>query len=192
MEQQKEMITRSRTLLMPFFDQLASDLQIITNANVKCEGGDVVLVKSGDLLSHFFKDSCLVSKAKEDGKDSGHVHLVIDVETGIATSGFMMMLEKESIDEKISKRNFDEEIAEGFQEVANLLTGATNTVMENLGKGHHLFLQTTSYCESGQHPDTLQLYDVYLAATVDIQVEDYISKQAVWLFPKEVVEDLLQ
>jgi hypothetical protein len=192
MESPEEIITRSRTLLLPFFDQLANDLQIMTNSKVNCQAGDITLIEKEDLLSQFFKDSCLVSKACEDGKNSGHIHLVIDVETSIATSGLMMMLDKESVDEKISKRDYDEEIAEGFQEVANLLTGATNTAVEKLGKGHHLFLESTSYCEQGQPPETLLQNSVYLAATVEIQVEEYLGKTAVWLFPKEVYEDLLQ
>ncbi|MEO5377737.1 MAG: CBS domain-containing protein [Magnetococcus sp. DMHC-6] len=191
METPEKIIKTTRPFFLNFFNKLSGDLKTLTAASVVCTLGDIAIVRGQEETSYFFETDRSVAYAIEDGSQTGDIHIVFDLASSIALTGLMMMMGEAVIRDQVKTREFNEEIQEGFQEVANQVVGAMNALVERKQKGGHLFLDNCAYYPYGETPPTLKESTTYLAVSVDIQVSNFQSQTAVWLMSKGFAEALL-
>lgn len=192
METSEQVARKARQFFLSYFHKLANDLNTLTAAPVVCSLVDVSLLRGGSDLDTLFDMDRSVAYVKEDGLDTGDVHLIFDITTSIALTGLMMMMGESVIEAQVKKREYNEEIQEGFQEVSNQVVGAMNDLVEEkMADGGHLILEDTTYAGFGELPKTLSEENTYLCATVDIKVSNFPNATANWLLSKELAEVLL-
>ncbi|MBF0144605.1 MAG: CBS domain-containing protein [Magnetococcales bacterium] len=145
-----------------------------------------------DLESLIEKDRS-VAYVREDGLNSGDVHLIFDVATSIALTGLMMMMGEAVIQTQVKTRDYNEEFQEGFNEVSNQVVGAMNDLVEKkMPEGGHLFLEKTTHCEFGNMPPTFRDGVTYLVASADIQVANFPVEVCRWVMSRGFAEALLK
>ena len=192
MEIPEQLVKKARPFFLSYFQKLANDLNTLIDAPVVCTLSDVRLLRGDDDLSTLFDMDRSVAYAREDGLDTGDVHLIFDVTTSIALAGLMMMMGMSVIQNKIKIREYNEEIQEGFREVSNQVVGALNDRLEVVMEdGGHLLLETTSHAGFGERPPSLDLEKTYVSACVEIKVADFEPAQAYWLLSKGLAEAVL-
>ena len=192
METPDNIAKKSRPFFLNFFGRLGTDLNTLTAApvNVTLTGMET-LRGSDDLEALFEKDRC-VAHVLEDGLNTGDVHLVIDVATSIALTGLMMMMGEGVIKNQVKTREYNEEIEEGFNEVANQIVGAFNDLIEKkMKEGGHLFLDSTNRYEYGDNPATFKEHYTYLTAIAEIQVSNFEAEECRILMSKGFADALL-
>jgi CBS domain-containing protein len=191
MEIPDELIVKARPFFLNYFNKLANDLNTLTAAPVSCSLGDISLLQgTADIESVFETDRCL-ARVQEDGTNSGDIHIIFDVTTSIALTGLMMMMGEGIIEEQINKREYSDEIHEGFHEVANQVVGAMNELVERKFKGGHLYLDNAEHIQYGELPESLSHTAVYLSASVEIQVSHFAPQPARWILATGVAAGLL-
>ncbi|MBF0142469.1 MAG: hypothetical protein HQL59_03300, partial [Magnetococcales bacterium] len=191
METPEQIVKKARPFFLNYFNKLANDMNTLTAASVVASLGEIVLARGREDLEEFFLTDRSVAYIREDGANTGDVHIALDVETSIALTGLMMMMGEQVIKNQVKTREYNEEIREGFQEVSNQVVGAMNDLVEKRQAGGHLFLERTDYYPYGEFPSTLDTEMLYLAASVDIQVNDFPAQSASWILSKGFAEALL-
>ena len=192
METPEPVVKKAKPFFLGYFQKLANDLNTLIDAPVVCTLSAVTLLRGEDDLNTLFEMDRSVAYVREDGLDTGDVHLVFDVTTSIALAGLMMMMGESVIQNKIKIREYNEEIQEGFQEVSNQIVGALNDQIESrMSDGGHLILESTKHVGYGELAETLEKDITYLAAAVEIKVSDFGAASAHWLLSKGVAEAIL-
>ena len=192
METPDQVVKKARPFFLGYFQQLANDLNTLIDAPVICSLNGINLLRGEGDLGTLFEMDRSVAYAREDGLDTGDVHLVFDVTTSIALAGLMMMMGESVIQNKLKIREYNEEIQEGFQEVSNQIVGALNDQVETrMDDGGHLLLEDTSHVGFGEMASTLEMDNTYLAAEVEIKVADFGAATAHWLLSRGVAEAIL-
>lgn len=193
METPEDVVKKARPFFLSYFQKLASDLHTLIDAPVVCTLNGVTLLRGEKDLSTLFEMDRSVAYVREDGLDTGDVHLVFDVTTSIALAGLMMMMGEAVIQSKIKIREYNDEIKEGFQEVSNQIVGALNDQIESqMEDGGHLIMESTAHVGFGDLPPTLDSEVTYLSADVEIKVADLSIASAHWLLSKGLAEAILQ
>ena len=95
METPEEVVKKTRPFFLSYFQKLASDLNTLIDASVVCTLTGATLLRGEEDLSTLFEMDRSVAYAREDGLDTGDVHLIFDVTTSIALADLMMMGGKE-------------------------------------------------------------------------------------------------
>ncbi|MBF0453313.1 MAG: CBS domain-containing protein [Magnetococcales bacterium] len=192
METPDKIIKKTRPFFLNFFGRLSTDLNTLTAAPVTVNLTDVELLRGeDDLESSFEKDRC-VAYVREDGLNTGDVHLIFDVATSIALTGLMMMMGEGVIQNQVKTREYNEEIEEGFNEVSNQIVGAFNDLIEKkMPNGGHLFLENTARFEYGDLPTTFKETTTYLTANAEIQVSNFPQETCRILVSKGLADELL-
>ncbi|MBF0445293.1 MAG: CBS domain-containing protein [Magnetococcales bacterium] len=192
MEIPDKLVTDVRPFFLNFLGKLATDLNTLTAAPVTINLTSVELLRGEkDLGTLLEKDRC-VAFANEDGLDTGNVHLIIDVATSIALTGLMMMMGEDVIQNQVETREYNEEIQEGFNEVANQIVGVFNgLVEENMKDGGHLFLESAERFEPGGEISTLEPERTYLTIVADMQVASFPVEECRILLSKGFGDPLL-
>ena len=192
METPELIVKKARPFFLNYFSNLANDLNTLTAAPVVCTLKGISLVRGEADLKVFFEENRSVAYVREDGLDSGDVHLVFDVTTSIALTGLMMMMGEAVIQNQVKTREYNEEIQEGFQEVSNQVVGAMNDLVEQkMADGGHMFLEATTHSEPKVIPDSLDMETTYLEASVEIKVADFPPATASWLLSRGLAQPLL-
>ena len=191
MEIPDELIVKARPFFLNYFNKLANDLNTLTAAPVSCSLGDIALLRGASDLDTLFETDRCVAMVREDGVQSGDIHIVFDVTTSIALTGLMMMMGEAIIEDQIGKREYSEEIHEGFHEVANQVVGAMNDLVERKLKGGHLHLEKAEHVLYGELPESFDHAEVYLVADVEIRVSHFAPQPGKWVLSKGVAEALL-
>lgn len=191
MEISDELIVKARPFFLNYFNRLANDLNTLTAAPVSCSLGNISLVEGTAELETVFETDRCVAMVREDGQNTGDIHIIFDVTTSIALTGLMMMMGEAIIEEQINKREYTEEIHEGFHEVANQVVGAMNELVERKLKGGHLFLDNAEHVLYGELPESLSHTGSYLKAELEIRVSHFPAQPAFWMLSKAVAEALL-
>ncbi|MBF0154822.1 MAG: CBS domain-containing protein [Magnetococcales bacterium] len=190
---EEQILKKARPFFLNFFTRLANDLNTLTAAPITCVLKDLGLVRGRDEMEPIFEKERTVAYVKEDGKNSGDIHIIMDVATSISLAGLMMMIPEAAIQEQVKKRNYNDEVSEGFQEIANQVVGAMNDLVEKKVDGSHLFLVLpTEYTQYAEFPNSIPDNKTYLSATVDIQVSKFPVEPSVWLLSKGLCEILFK
>ena len=193
METPEQVVKKARPFFLGYFQKLANDLNTLIDSPVVCTLSGVSLLRGDEDLNTLFEMDRSVAFVREDGLNTGDVHLIFDVTTSIALAGMMMMMGASVIQNKIKIREYNEEIQEGFQEVSNQIVGALNDQIESkMPDGGHLILESTEYVGFGEMAPTLGMDTTYVAAEVEIKVADFGSASAYWLLSKGVSEAILR
>ncbi|MBF0382133.1 MAG: CBS domain-containing protein [Magnetococcales bacterium] len=181
-----------RPFFLNFLGKLGTDLNTLTAAPVTINLTSVDLLRGPEDLGILLEKDRCVAYVNEDGLDSGDVHLIIDVATSIALTGLMMMMGEDVIQNQVETREYNEEIQEGFNEVANQIVGVFNGLVEEKMKdGGHLFLESAERFEPGGDIDTLEAERTYLCITADMQVASFPSEECRILLSKGFGDPLL-
>ncbi|MBF0623823.1 MAG: CBS domain-containing protein [Magnetococcales bacterium] len=184
-----QILKKARPFFLNFFNRLANDLNTLTAAPISCTLNDLSVMRGWDDLETVFETDRTVALVREDGKSSGDIHIVMDVATSIALAGLMMMVPEAVISEQVKNREYNDEVREGFQEIANQVVGAMNDLVEKKMEGGHLFLELpTTYHGYSESPPSLHRNWTYLSATVDIQVSNFPVAPSVWVLSKGFAE----
>lgn len=192
METPEQVVKKARPFFLGYFQKLANDLNTLIDSPVVCTLSGVSLLRGDEDLNTLFEMDRSVAFVREDGLNTGDVHLIFDVTTSIALAGMMMMMGASVIQNKIKIREYNEEIQEGFQEVSNQIVGALNDQIESkMPDGGHLILESTEHIGYGELAPTLNMETTYVAAAVEIKVADFGSASAHWLLSKGVAEAIL-
>ena len=192
METPEKLAKDVRPFFLNFLGKLGTDLNTLTAAPVAINLTSVDILRGPeDLGTLLEKDRC-VAFVNEDGLDSGNVHLIIDVATSIALTGLMMMMGEDVIQNQVETREYNEEIQEGFNEVANQIVGVFNgLVEEKMTDGGHLFLESAERFEPGNEITTFDTERTYLTIVADIQVASFPPEECRILLSKGFGDPLL-
>ncbi|MBF0178273.1 MAG: CBS domain-containing protein [Magnetococcales bacterium] len=190
---EEQILKKARPFFLNFFTRLANDLNTLTAAPITCVLKDLALVRGREEMEPIFETDRTIAYVLEDGKNSGDIHIIMDVATSISLAGLMMMIPEAAIQEQVKGRKYNEEVNEGFQEIANQVVGAMNDLVEKKVEGSHLFLVLpTSYTQYAEFPDSIPDHKTYLSATVDIQVSKFPVEPSVWILSKGLCEILFK
>ncbi|MBF0414365.1 MAG: CBS domain-containing protein [Magnetococcales bacterium] len=193
METPDKIVKKTRPFFLNYFAKLANDLNTLTAAPVACSLTDVELMNGYDDLETLIEKDRSIAYVREDGLNSGDVHLIFDVSTSIALTGLMMMMGEAVIQTQVKTRDYNEEFQEGFNEVSNQVVGAMNDLVEKkMPEGGHLFLERTTHCEFGNMPPTLVDGVTYLVATAEITVASFPVEICHWVLSRGFAEALLK
>ncbi|HAT49900.1 MAG: CBS domain-containing protein [Nitrospirae bacterium] len=192
MEIPDKIVKKTRPFFLNYFAKLANDLNTLTASPVVCTLTGVELMNGLDDLESLIEKDRSVAYVREDGLNTGDVHLIFDVATSIALTGLMMMMGEAVIQTQVKTREYNEEFQEGFNEVSNQVVGAMNDLVEKkMTNGGHLFLETTTHCDFGSLPSTFKDGVTYLVATADIQVASFPVEECRWVLSRGFAEALL-
>lgn len=192
MEIPDKIVKKTRPFFLNYFAKLANDLNTLTASPVVCTLTGVELMHGLDDLESLIEKDRSVAYVREDGLNTGDVHLIFDVATSIALTGLMMMMGEAVIQTQVKTREYNEEFQEGFNEVSNQVVGAMNDLVEKkMTNGGHLFLETTTHCDFGSLPSTFKDGVTYLVATADIQVASFPVEACRWVLSRGFAEALL-
>ncbi|MBF0285054.1 MAG: CBS domain-containing protein [Magnetococcales bacterium] len=186
-----EVVVKARPFFLNYFSKLAKDLNTLTAAPVSCSLNELTVLMGRSRIESLFEADRSVGYVKEDGQNTGDLHIVIDVETSIALTGLMMMMGEGVIREQVKAREYSEEIHEGFHEVVNQVVGSMNELVERKLKGGHLFLDQAKHVQYGEVPPSMQDETLYLDAEVNIQVSNFAPQAAHWILSQGFIEALL-
>ncbi|MBF0110271.1 MAG: CBS domain-containing protein [Magnetococcales bacterium] len=193
MDTPEKIVKKTRPFFLSYFAKLANDLNTLTAAPVVCTLTEVELMRGLDDLETLIEKDRSVAYVREDGLNTGDVHLIFDVATSIALTGLMMMMGEAVIQTQVKTRDYNEEFQEGFNEVSNQVVGAMNDLVEKkMPEGGHLFLEKTTHCEFGDMPPTFRDGITYLVATADIQVANFPVEVCRWVMSRGFAEALLK
>lgn len=191
METPDKIVKKTRPFFLNYFAKLGNDLNTLTAAPVVCTLTGVELMSGLDDLESLIEKDRSIAYVREDGLNTGDVHLIFDVATSIALTGLMMMMGEAVIQTQVKARDYNEEFQEGFNEVSNQVVGAMNDLVEKKVNGGHLFLETTTHCDFGSLPPTFHDGITYLVATADIQVASFAVEECRWVLSRGFAEALL-
>jgi CBS domain-containing protein len=174
METPDSLVKQVKPFFLNFLGKLSTDLNTLTAAPVTINLTSVELLRGEKELGGFLEKDRCVAYVNEDGLNTGDVHLIIDVATSIALTGLMMMMGEDVIQNQVQTREYNEEIQEGFNEVANQIVGVFNgLVEEQMSDGGHLFLEETVRLEPGDKLPGIDEKKTYLTIVADMQVASF-------------------
>lgn len=192
MQTPDELIVKARPFFLNYYNKLAKDLNTLTAAQVSCSLGEIKLMRGGGDIDSLFEADRSVAYVREDGTTSGDLHIIFDVTTSIALTGLMMMMGESVIKDQVKNRAYNDEINEGFHEVANQIVGSMNELVDRkIKNGGHLLLDGTRHVQYAERPDSLDEETFYLSAIVDVKVGSFPMESARWLLSKGFAEALL-
>ncbi|MBF0194903.1 MAG: CBS domain-containing protein [Magnetococcales bacterium] len=192
METPETLVNDVKPFFLNFLEKLGTDLNTLTAAPVAINLTSVEILRGAKELETLLEKDRCIAYVNEDGLDSGDVHLIIDVATSIALTGLMMMMGEDVIQNQVETREYNEEIQEGFNEVANQIVGVFNgLVEEKMTDGGHLFLESAERVEPGNEISTLDPERTYLTITADVQVASFPSEECRILLSKGFGDPLL-
>lgn len=192
MQTPDELIVKARPFFLNYYSKLAKDLNTLTAAQVSCSLGEIKLMRGGDDIDTLFEADRSVAYVREDGTQSGDLHIIFDVTTSIALTGLMMMMGESVIKDQVKNRAYNDEINEGFHEVANQIVGSMNELVDRkIKSGGHLLLEGTQHVQYGERPNSLDEAMIYLSAIVDVKVGNFPMESARWLLSQGFAEALL-
>jgi CBS domain-containing protein len=192
METPDILVKKARPFFLNFLGKLGTDLNTLTAAPVTVNLTSVELMRGMDDIEALLEKDRCVAYVREDGLDTGDVHLIIDVATSIALTGLMMMMGEGVIQNQVKTREYNEEIQEGFNEVANQIVGGFNDLVEKkMPNGGHLFLESTDRFDYGNNPPTLKETTTYLSIVAEMQVSSFPPEDCRILLSKGFAEALL-
>ncbi|MGN7611453.1 CBS domain-containing protein [Magnetococcales bacterium HHB-1] len=194
MEISDKLVSKARPFFLNFFNRLTQDLNTLTASPVSCTLQSVELAEGEDGIESFFEMDRSVAPVIEDGRQLGQLFVIFDAATSIALTGLMMMMGEEVIREQVKNREYNEEIQEGFLEVANQVVGAMNDIFEAKVDGGHLLLdlEHTQHIQYGETPATMAKDDVLLYIHSEIKIGNFDPQPAFWVLSRGVVKALFK
>ncbi|MBF0358820.1 MAG: CBS domain-containing protein [Magnetococcales bacterium] len=192
METPDTLVKQVKPFFLNFLGKLSTDLNTLTAAPVTINLTTVELLRGEDELGGLLEKDRCVAYVNEDGLKTGDVYIIIDVATSIALTGLMMMMGEDVIQNQVQTREYNEEIQEGFNEVANQIVGVFNGLVEEKMKdGGHLFLEDTQRLEPGNKLPEINEKRTYLAIVAEMQVASFPAETCRILLSKGFADPLL-
>lgn len=189
MELSKELTASLRQFFEKFFENLAEDMRVLISAEVTSSYQQTSLLMGLEEILPLFGSDWAHIYIREDGTGSGDVHLLFDVRSAIAFSALLMMMGGTSLPDMIKEKAYSEDLQEAFGEIANVLMGVMNTMVEQRIQGGHLHLESTAYLGGGELPETLS-GDMYVDIHANVAVADFDTEVLHVLVSKEFAEVL--
>ncbi|MBF0621717.1 MAG: CBS domain-containing protein [Magnetococcales bacterium] len=195
METPAKIVSKARPFFLNFFNRLANDLNALTGASVDCSLQEIFLTRGEEDLEPVFEMDRATAPVFEDGFGAGSGCIVFDIETAVSSAGLMMMMGAGVIAEQVKNREFNEEIQEGFQEVANQVVGALNDLVESKLKGGHLTLDldNIAYAPYGEFPPYFNAEGkTYLVVSGEITVGKFAPQPSFWIMSRGLCKALFK
>lgn len=189
MQLPKEITESLRQFFEKFFENLAEDMRVLISSDVTSSYQQACLVMGLEEILPLFGSDWAHIYIREDGTNSGDVHLLFDVRSAIAFSALLMMMAGSNLPDMIKEKAYSEDLQEAFGEIANVLMGVMNTMVEQRIQGGHLHLESTAYLGGGELPESLG-GDMYVDIRANVAVADYDAEVLHVLVSKEFAEVL--
>lgn len=117
--------------------RIGDDVGALIGDELICNVSEGVVVPAAGLAQKL-SGKLVLSRLAVSGDRSGEAYLVTPVRTAIAMGGRLIMLPTEELASRVESNNFDGELADAFEEIANIVTGSLNTIFEaNPGRKLH-------------------------------------------------------
>ncbi len=121
--------------LMPIFramiQQVQQDFEVLVGSPLNVSNIEIPFVPREEYLRSKFAP-CLYSDISIDQDYSGLMHLVFSKPFGIAISGLLVMIDENTIKEKLRTLTFDEGDKDAFAEIMNQLIGSIMTALQRV------------------------------------------------------------
>lgn len=179
-----------RRFFLQFFNQLATDAEMLISKPMASEVKEVKLLRGADEIDPLFEKESALVFAREDGKNLGDLHLLFDVRSAIALSGLMMMVPSGPLADKVRLLSFDDTLQEAFQEIGNISMGALNSLVETEIKDGHLFMDRTALISDGADRPAEVASDAYVVIVAEITVGDFDREPFRVLISQGIAEEL--
>lgn len=179
-----------RRFFLQFFNQFATDTEMLVSKPVASEVREVKLLQGADEIDRVFEKESALVFAREDGTNLGDLHLLFDVRSAIALSGLMMMLPPGPLADKVRLLSFDETLQEAFQEIGNISMGALNSLVETEIENGHLFMDGTALVADGAERPAEVASDAYVIIVAEITVGDFEREPFRVLISQGIAEKL--
>ena len=171
MDKTETIIKKSRAFFQHLLQTFSKDLNTLTAAPNSVVLEDIEIIKgNADVQEMFSYQDRNVVRADEDDQN-GHAILVMDIASSIELTGLMMMMGEQVIANQSKSREYNEEIHEGFKEVAGQLISAFNDYSgKDNKKPFKLFNQDVEYNDCSELPKGFVENCPYLKVTARIQI----------------------
>ncbi len=109
---------------------MASDLSKLIGEEIECTAGEGRAV-SPEEFSAKLKGKLVICNFVVGGDYTGESFLVAEAKAGILLGGKLIMLPANELEMRVKADNFDGELADAFEEISNIITGALNSEFLN-------------------------------------------------------------
>ena len=127
-------IESANQILQMAIERLAKDVGDLIGEELTCEPGEGKIITSQEFCRQL-RGKMVISQFEIIGAYAGISYLVTGVKTAISLGGRLIMLPAHEIKGRMSAENVDGELADAFNEVSNIVTGAFNSTFTNLASG---------------------------------------------------------
>jgi len=117
-------------VLQKAIDKMGSDLSKLIGEEIGCAAGEGITV-SPEEFSAQFKGKLVLCNFEINGDFTGEAFLVAAAKPAILLGGKLIMLPASELETRVKADNFDGELADAFEEISNIITGALNSEFIN-------------------------------------------------------------
>ncbi|NTV15336.1 MAG: response regulator [Desulfobulbaceae bacterium] len=110
--------------------KMANDLSKLIGEEIECTAGEGRTI-SPEEFSAQFKGKLVLCNFVTDGDYAGDSFLVAGAKPAILLGGKLIMLPASELESRVKADNFDGELADAFEEISNIITGALNAEFLN-------------------------------------------------------------
>jgi hypothetical protein len=110
-------------------ERIGSDVGALVGEHLDCKIVQGLVLPSADLAKQC-RGKLVLARMTVSGDRSGEAFLLAGAKTAIAMGGRLIMLPAEELANRVNSQNFDGELADAFEEIANIVTGSLNTVFQ--------------------------------------------------------------
>jgi len=182
----KKLHKKARATFYNLFEHMGKDLSTLTAAQIKITMTDITVGGGQENLEELYEKDRSCAFITEDSITKGKLHIVMDVAASISLTGLMMMMGEAVINNQVKTRYYNEEIAEGFQEVANQIVDCFTDYVEKEGN-YHLFLEGTDRF-TFENPSPNIDDGQYLKVKTELQVHTFPSETMFILLDEKLVD----
>lgn len=117
-------------VLQKSITKMAGDLSKLIGEEIECTAGAGKIL-SPEEFSAQFKGKVVLCNFDTGGDYTGESYLVAEAKAAILLGGKLIMLPASELEARVKADNFDGELADAFEEISNIITGALNAEFLN-------------------------------------------------------------
>lgn len=136
------------------------------------------------------EEQAVLTRMAVSGDQQDEAYTVVDLKTAIIFGGTLIMLPDDELKSRAKDKVFDEEVADAFGEISNIMAGVYTAVfLERLTQKLHCKKTEVSSFAPWEATDTSPFPErAYYLSTTSIKLEDRDMGKIETLFPVEILE----
>jgi chemotaxis protein CheY-P-specific phosphatase CheC/CheY-like chemotaxis protein len=167
--------------------QIGEEIGALLGQTLKCSDIQLAITTKEEFFSSSCLETSILTQMKVSGDKKGSGYLLIQVPDAIAMGGTLIMLPDEQIAELMEKEEFDGEVSDAYEEIANILAGSLTQAFLDRYPKQLRFVRTESQtivpARIDLSSDQPFAEDSYYLASFAIGMDDYELHRLLMIFP---------